>query len=137
MAGFEFKCPCGACTVSVSGEPTAQLYCHCDDCQASAGAPFVARALYPPGSVTLQSGEVKGWTYKTQERFVCANCGVMLYSYPGGGKVEAVNASLLPEGVFQPQMHIQCKEAVMPVKDALPHFAGWGPMAGDSEQVDW
>ncbi len=49
-----------------------------------------------------------------------------------------VNALLLPPGVFRPPMHINCRYAVLPVKDDLPHFKGFpAKFGGSDETVAW
>ena len=52
--------------------------------------------------------------------------------------VHGISAYLLPPGVFEPQLHIMCKDALLPVKDNLPHFAGFAAsLGGSGEMVDW
>ena len=39
---------------------------------------------------------------------------------------------------FNPQLHIMCKDALMPVEDGLPHFAGFpANLGGTDEKVNW
>lgn len=122
---IQFQCPCGASTVEAAGEPAMQIYCHCDDCQAASGDPFVARALYPKGTVKIVAGETRSWIYKTNRRTFCANCGVTLTTEPKGDRLIACNASLYPAGAFKPTAHLQCQNAVIPLKDDLPHYRAW------------
>jgi hypothetical protein len=50
----------------------------------------------------------------------------------------SVNAFLLPNAAFSPQMHIQCQHAILPVVDDLPHFKGFpAAFGGSDEQMDW
>ena len=35
-------CRCGAAEIEISGEPVAQFFCHCDDCQIVHGAAYVS-----------------------------------------------------------------------------------------------
>ena len=34
-------CRCGAVEIEITGEPIAQFYCHCDDCQIVHGGAYV------------------------------------------------------------------------------------------------
>lgn len=135
---LRFQCACGNCSVHATGEALLSLYCHCDDCRVSAGSPMVARALFPKESVTVESGETRTWTYKTNARTFCADCGVILYSEPASGHGLGLNATLFPEGAFKPTMHVYCGFAVTPVKDNLVHFNDVPKEYGGSgETVDW
>ena len=40
-------CRCGAVGVTVYGEPRVVVYCHCEDCRRSSGAPVSVFAGYP------------------------------------------------------------------------------------------
>lgn len=52
--------------------------------------------------------------------------------------LRSVNAFLFPKDEFQPQAHVQCQHAVLPVKDNLPHYKGFPAAAGGSDEcVDW
>ena len=35
------QCRCGEVQLELTGDPTVQFYCHCDDCQAVHGAAYV------------------------------------------------------------------------------------------------
>ena len=45
------KCYCGACTVTCTGEPDVQCFCHCEDCRRWGGATAQAAKLYPKDNV--------------------------------------------------------------------------------------
>ncbi|MGB1594006.1 MAG: GFA family protein [Promethearchaeia archaeon] len=32
------SCYCGACTLTITGEPAMQVYCHCSDCRKWGGS---------------------------------------------------------------------------------------------------
>ncbi len=132
------SCPCGEVTLALEGDPITQFYCHCDDCQAVHGAGYIGAALYPADSVTVVAGETDSWVYKTNERTRCHHCGTILFAHPANAPVRGVKSNLLPEGHFSPQAHIFCRDAVMPVVDTLPHYAGLPTaMGGSGETVDW
>lgn len=134
----DVNCLCGETKMSLEGEPIAQFFCHCDDCQTVAGAAYLPIALYPNEAVKITAGTPQRWTYKTNTRNRCANCGTIMYSEPKGMPFRGVKANLLPEGMFKPSSHLMCQYAVRPVVDDLPHFKGFpASFGGSDEQMDW
>ena len=133
----EISCLCGAVKVRIQGEPVEQFYCHCDDCQAASGGPYVAVAIYPKGEATVQ-GELETLTIRTMPRKWCPRCGTRMIGEVVAFDQRGVNAFLLPAGAFSPQFHIQCRYAVAPVDDGLPHFKSFpAKFGGSDETVDW
>jgi hypothetical protein len=52
--------------------------------------------------------------------------------------LRSLNARLIPAEIFNPQCHIQCQEALKPIADGLPHFKGFPPSFGGSDEtVAW
>lgn len=132
------QCPCGSVHLQLTGTPIPQVYCHCDDCRTAHAAAYVASAAYPAEAVTVTQGELHARVLKTTPRMACSVCGGHLFSELPEFGMRSVNAFLLPPGVFQPQMHIQCQHAVLPVQDNLPHYKDWPPAHGGSDEtVDW
>jgi hypothetical protein len=132
------SCLCGAVAIDLSGPPLVQLYCHCDDCQAVHGAAYLPAALYRYSSVRVVAGQPLLWMRKTTIRATCTDCGTRVYAEPPGSLVRSVPAYLLPAGTFHPEFHMQCRFALLPVKDNLPHYAGEPALLGGSdEQVSW
>ena len=132
------QCPCGSVHLQLTGTPIPQVYCHCDDCRTAHAAAYVASAAYPAEAVTVTQGELHARVLKTTPRMACSVCGGHLFSELPEFGMRSVNAFLLPPGVFQPQMHIQCQHAVLPVQDDLPHYKDWPPTHGGSDEtVDW
>ena len=135
---IETQCRCGAIGLRLSGEPVVQLYCHCDDCQAAHGAAYVPAAVYPAQSVEVLRGRPVASMVKATPRMRCADCGAFLYAELAGVGMRSVSGYLLPKGSFKPRFHVQCASAVLPVVDDLPHFKGFPPAFGGSEErVDW
>lgn len=138
MSTIEIQCLCGDVRVALSGAPMAQVYCHCDDCQASHGAAYVSVAMYPVDAVKVIKGSPTSWTLKRTPRAICARCGTRLFQEPPGFPVRGVNAALLPAGQFKPAWHQQCQHAVLPINDTLPHFKGYpAAIGGSDEKVPW
>ena len=86
----------------------------------------------------VTDGNTMRWALKTNQRTRCTNCGTYLFGMPEGMGIHGISAYLLPQGTFRPQMHIMCKDALVPVKDDLPHFSAFpASMGGDDERVAW
>jgi len=138
MAPTTIQCLCGAVRLELTGEPLAQFYCHCDDCQLMHNAAYVPAAMYRVANTRLVSGELLFWKSKVTPRATCRVCGTRMYAEPPDMGIRGISALLLPPGMFKPAFHIQCQHALVPVKDNLPHFKGFPAMFGGSdEQVPW
>jgi hypothetical protein len=137
MKTTEVRCPCGAVTIELRGEPVMQFYCHCDDCRAVSGGAYLGLALFPSEAVTTK-GETDTWALRSLARQRCAVCGTHVFAaIPAFGQ-HAIKSNLLPEGMFEPAFHIHCRRAVLPVVDELPHYAALpAAFGGTDEQVDW
>jgi hypothetical protein len=134
----EIQCLCGAVRVQLDGEPRAQFFCHCDDCQAVHGAAYVPIAMYAADAVKVTKGEPRAWARRSSPRVTCRDCGTRLFSEVPAMGVRGLTASLLPTGMFNPTFHMQCQFALLPVKDGLPHFKTFpAAFGGSDETVDW
>ena len=132
------QCLCGAVKLAIDGEPLAQFYCHCDDCQAVSGGAYVSVAVFPSKAVHVVQGEPATWVYKTLRRKKCAACGTHLLAEVPGTDMVGVKANVLPQGMFKAQFHINCRYAVLPVRDELPHYKSFPAIFGGSDEtVDW
>lgn len=138
MTTFDAKCRCGAVCLRIAGKPVAQLYCHCDDCQAAHGAAYVSSAIYPTVAVEVVWGKPAPMVVKATGRMRCEDCGAYLFSEIASVGLRSVNAYLLPKGAFHPQFHVQCQHAVLPVVDNLPHYKAFPAAFGGVEEfVEW
>ena len=138
MSAIQATCNCGAVRLEISGQPVAQFFCHCDDCQTVHGAAYVPIVMFPADTVKIVAGAPSTWALKHNPRAACGTCGTRLYAEPPGYGVRGVVASLLPKGVFKPTFHCQCQHAVRPVQDDLPHFKGYpAAFGGSDETVGW
>ena len=138
MTTMDAKCRCGAIALKITGKPAVQLYCHCDDCQAAHGAAYVLSAIYPASAVEVTCGKPIAMVVKATERMRCEDCGAYLFSEIARAGMRSVNAYLLPKGEFNPQFHVQCQHAVVPVADNLPHYKAFPASFGGVEEfVDW
>jgi hypothetical protein len=138
MATTSIQCLCGAVQMELTGEPIAQLYCHCDDCQAVHGAAYISAAMYPIPATRIVSGDLLLWKRKVTTRATCRACGTRMFAEPPGLGIRAITSTLLPPGSFKPTFHMQCQYARVPVKDDLPHYKGFpAAFGGSDEQVAW
>ena len=53
---YKGGCFCGAVHFTVSGEPAAMGYCHCESCRHWSAGPVNAFTLWRPGAVKITSG---------------------------------------------------------------------------------
>jgi hypothetical protein len=83
-------------------------------------------------------GETEVFTLRTTPRTRCKRCGTYLFAEVPGYGVRGVNADLLPEGMFNPEFHIQCRFAAAPIQDDLPHYKRTpARFRGSDELMQW
>lgn len=116
-------CFCGAVELTVTGEPVAMGYCHCDSCRSWSAAPVNAFTLWSPEAVKITKGidSIAGFQ-KTDKsiRKWCKVCGGhLLTEHPGWGVID-VYAAVIPKLAFHPAVHVNYQETVLPIKDGLP-----------------
>ena len=120
---YEGSCFCGAVQISVSGEPVAQGYCHCESCRSWSAAPVNAFTLWKPDAVKITRGAAQVGVYHKTERSYrqyCKACGGHLVTdHPQWALVD-VYAATIPQFRHQPGVHVNYQETVLPMKDGLP-----------------
>jgi len=134
MAATHIQCSCGAVQVQVTGAAILQYVCHCDDCQSVHGKAYSC-CLYPAQHVVVLSGETAIFTSRTSPRTKCKQCGTFLFAEVPGRPVRGVNGELLPQRMFEPQFHIQCRYAAAPIQDDLPHYRDLPARFGGSDEL--
>jgi hypothetical protein len=72
-------CRGGAVEIEISGEPVAQFYRPCDDCQIVHGGAYVPESAYPADAVRVVRGEPAAGTLKRNPRVTCRDCGTRLF----------------------------------------------------------
>jgi hypothetical protein len=131
------QCSCRGVDVQISGEPILQYVCHCDDCQAAHGKAFPC-SLHAASAVSVLRGETDIFTLRTTPRIRCKRCGTYLFAEVPGFPFRGVNADLLPEGIFKPEFHSQCRYAAVQIRDALPHYKTTPARFGGSDELmEW
>lgn len=117
------SCFCGAVKFTVTGEPVASGYCHCDSCRSWSAAPVNAFTLWKPDAVQVVQGADKIGTYNKTDRSYrkwCKSCGGHLYTaHPLWGVID-VYAAAIPGFRFKAGVHVNYQETVLPIKDGLP-----------------
>ena len=53
---YQGSCFCGAVRFTVTGEPAAMGYCHCESCRTWSAAPVNAFTLWKPDAVQITQG---------------------------------------------------------------------------------
>jgi hypothetical protein len=125
MKGKSYKgaCFCGAVTVSVTGDPLAMGYCHCESCRHWSAAPVSAFALWRFDAVKITAGADHMGTYsKTPQsaRKWCKTCGGHILSELPSIRLIDVYPAVLRSLDFRPREHVHYQEAVLRIVDSLP-----------------
>ncbi|MEL7428611.1 MAG: GFA family protein [Pseudomonadota bacterium] len=69
-------CRCEGITVEISQDAVASVYCHCDDCRRSAGAPVIASVGFNKAAIAWTADTTVGrWVKGTCTRLFCSRCG--------------------------------------------------------------
>lgn len=120
---YQGSCFCGAVRFTVSGEPAAMGYCHCESCRTWSAAPVNAFTLWKPNAVQITQGAENIRTYsKTPLSFRkwCKTCGGHIFTeHPTWGLTD-VYAAVIPDFPYQAGIHVNYEEATLRIKDGLP-----------------
>jgi hypothetical protein len=138
MSDHVGKCFCGAVEITVSGEPEGMGYCHCESCRSWSAGPVNAFTLWKPENVKVTKGaEHVGRYMKTERsgRQYCTKCGGhIMTDHPLWGVVD-VFAATIPTLEFQPGVHVNYAETVLPMRDGLPKFRDFPADLGGSGEM--
>ncbi|MCG6857431.1 MAG: GFA family protein [Salaquimonas sp.] len=131
-------CFCGAVEVEVTGKPEAMGYCHCSSCRSWSAGPVNAFTLWKPENVKITKGqEFVGKFMKTEksDRQYCTKCGGhIMTDHPTFGLVD-VYAATIPTVAFEPALHVNYAETVLPMKDGLPKMKDFPSELGGSGET--
>lgn len=117
------SCFCGSVEFTVTGEPAAMGYCHCDSCRKWSAAPVNAFTLWKPDAVRVTRGADKiGEYHKTEKshRKWCKACGGHIFTEHPLWGVTDVYAASIPGFAFKPALHVNYQETKLRMKDGLP-----------------
>jgi len=130
-------CFCGAVEVEVTGKPEGMGYCHCSSCRSWSAGPVNAFTLWKSENVKVTRGaEFVGHYAKTErsDRKFCTSCGGhIMTDHPLWGLVD-VYAATIPTLHFEPGVHVNYAETVLPMKDGLPKLKDFPAELGGSGQ---
>lgn len=119
---YQGSCFCGAVQFTVTGEPAAMGYCHCESCRHWSAGPVNRFSLWQPESVKVTKGADNIGTYnKTPNSYRkwCKTCGGHIFTdHPPMGLID-VYAAVIPGLKFQPGLHVFYGESVLPIKDGV------------------
>jgi len=133
------SCFCGAVRFTVTGEPLAMGYCHCESCRSWSASPVNGFSLWKPEAVKVTRGAGFVETYsKTPNslRKWCRQCGGhVMNDHPVWGVVD-VYAAVLPTLDFKPGVHVNYAESALPIRDGLPKLRDFpADLGGTGEAV--
>jgi len=135
MSVFKGECFCGTVKLEVSGAPEGMGYCHCRSCRSWSGGPVNAFTLWKPEAVKVTAGaDSLGMYQKTEvsQRQFCTKCGGhLMTTHPPLGLIDVFSATL-PDLKFEPGVHVNYQETVLPMKDGLPKFKDFPAEFGGS-----
>ena len=135
---YRGSCFCNAVEVEVEGIPEGMGYCHCESCRSWSAGPVNAFTLWKPETVKVIKGLDKLQTYaKTEgsQRQFCTDCGGHVMTvHPPLGLVD-VYAATIPSLTFEPGVHVNYAETVLPMKDGLPKLKDFPAELGGSGEV--
>ncbi|MBN8897734.1 MAG: aldehyde-activating protein [Rhodospirillales bacterium 69-11] len=131
-------CFCGSIEIEVSGAPEVMGYCHCRSCRSWSGGPVNAFTIWPETAVRVVRGaEHLGNFAKTElsHRQFCRLCGGHLMTAHPPLAVVDVFAATLPDLTFQPALHVNYAETVLPMRDGLPKMRDFPEAFGGSGET--
>jgi hypothetical protein len=132
---YEASCFCGAVHFTVTGEPAAMGYCHCESCRTWSAGPVNAFTLWKPEAVRITRGADHIGSYsKTprSHRKWCKRCGGHLFTEHPGWGVTDVYAAVIPEFPFRAGVHVNYQETKLHLHDGLPKLKDYPKEMGGS-----
>ncbi|HEX9397621.1 MAG TPA: GFA family protein [Burkholderiales bacterium] len=120
---YQGGCFCGAVQLTVSGEPAAMGYCHCESCRHWSAGPVNAFSLWKSDTVKVTRGADKIGSYaKTpnSQRKWCKACGGHLFTEHPAWALTDVYAAVIPGFPHQAGVHVHYQETKLRIKDGLP-----------------
>lgn len=120
---YRGRCFCGAVELTVTGAPAAMGYCHCASCRSWSAGPVNAFTLWPPDAVTVTRGADRIGSFQMtprSKRMFCTTCGGHVMTEHPPWELVDVYAATIPDFPFQPMLHVNYQETVLPMHDGLP-----------------
>ena len=131
-------CFCGAVQFTVTGAPAAMGYCHCESCRRWSAGPVNAFTLWAPDALKVTHGADKIASYAKTPRSLrkwCTACGGHLFTEHPQWNLVDVYAAVLENFHFEPHLHVNYAETVLPILDGLPKLQDFPTEMGGSGDV--
>ena len=116
-------CFCGAVQFTVTGEPAAMGYCHCESCRTWSAGPVNAFTLWKPQALQVTRGADQigsfAKTPKSQRKW-CKACGGHLFTDHPAWSLVDVYAAVIPDFPYKPGVHVNYQETRLPMRDGMP-----------------
>lgn len=139
---YHGSCFCGKVEFTVTGNPEAMAYCHCESCRQWSAGPVNAFTLWKPVTMSITKGldsvagydknPIDGGEEVVSNRVWCKSCGGHLYTdHPTMGLID-VPAVIIDGLDFAPAFHVHYQESVHTMQDGLPKFKDLPKEAGGS-----
>ncbi len=135
---YQGGCFCGAVQFTVTGEPAAMGYCHCESCRTWSAGPVNAFTLWQPQALRITRGaDHIGSFAKTanSHRKWCKACGGHLFTDHPQWSLVDVYAAVIPDFPYQPGVHVHYQETRLPIHDGLPKMKDLPQQMGGSGAV--
>ncbi len=132
---YHGTCFCGAVALTVTGDPVAMGYCHCESCRHWSAGPVNAFSLWRPDAVKIVAGAENVASFAKTPRSIrkwCKLCGGHLLTEHPSIKLIDVYAAILKDLDFKPREHLHYQEAMLRVVDSLPKHKDVPKAAGGS-----
>jgi hypothetical protein len=123
MNTYNGGCFCGTVQFTVSGEPAAMGYCHCDSCRTWSAGPVNAFTLWKPEQLKITKGASNIGEYNKTPRSGrqwCKSCGGHLFTDHPHWNLVDVYAAVIPDFPFKPGVHVNYQESRLHMNDGLP-----------------
>ena len=132
------SCPCGSVVIEVTGAPLEMGYCHCEACRSYSGAPVSTYLLWKADAVAVTKGAELLGAFPSSEfsnRRFCTKCGAGIMSeHPKAGLTD-FRPTIIPTLAFEPTVHLNYEETVLPMRDGLPKLKDFPAHAGGSGET--
>ena len=119
---YNGSCFCGAVQFTVTGDPVAMGYCHCDSCRKWSAGPVNAFTLWKPEALRITRGADNIGAYNKTPRSLrkwCKSCGGHLFTVHPHWNLTDVYAAVIPALKFKPGVHVHYQETVLPLRDGV------------------
>jgi len=135
---YQGACFCGAVQFTLTGEPAAMGYCHCDSCRKWSAGPVNAFTLWKPAALRITRGSDNiasfAKTPKSHRKW-CKVCGGHLFTDHPQWSLVDVYAAVIPDFPYQAGVHVNYQESRLPLRDGLPKMRDLPKEMGGSGTV--